>query len=85
MTDGVKDRIDNFTGIQNRYSHLISQPSPSPGSQQNDDTNDSPYKPDEMKYVHNNIKYHNNYATMCGDNKYLRFFDYGSRCYERIS
>jgi len=78
MTEGVKGRIDDFTGIQNRYSHLISQPSPSSsqGSQQTDDYNDSSYKSDEMKYVHNNIKYHNNYATMCGDNKYLRFFDY---------
>lgn len=80
MTDGVKDRIDNFTKIQNRYSHLISSPSPlpspSPGSQQNDDYNDLSYNASEMEYVHNNIKYHNNYATMCGDNKFLRFFDY---------
>lgn len=34
------------------------------------------YDPSQMEYVHNNIKYHNNYATMCGDNKYLRFFNF---------
>ena len=34
------------------------------------------YNASQMEYVHNNIKYHNNYATMCGDNKYLSFFDF---------
>jgi len=76
-SQGVKDRIDKFTKIQNRNSHVVKSPSPpSHNSQQIHDNNDSPYTSDEMKYVHNNIKYHNNYATMCGDNKYLRFFDY---------
>ena len=38
------------------------------------------YNPSQMEYVHNNIKYHNNYATMCGDNKYLSFFDDYQKC-----
>jgi hypothetical protein len=38
------------------------------------------YNASQMEYVHNNIKYHNNYATMCGDNKYLRFFDDYQKC-----
>ena len=38
------------------------------------------YDPSQMEYVHNNIKYHNNYATMCGDNKYLSFFDDYQKC-----
>ena len=66
MSQDVKHRIDDFTNLQGRYSHIGGTP----------DNIDNPYSQSEMNYVHNNIKYHNNYATMCGDNMYLKFFDY---------
>jgi len=43
------------------------------------------YNASQMEYVHNNIKYHNNYATMCGDNKYLRFFGIDGDDYQKCT
>ena len=60
-SQGVKSRIDDFTEIQNLHTG---------------ENDISPPSSAQMEYIHNNIKKHNNYASMCGDNKYLRFFDY---------
>jgi hypothetical protein len=43
------------------------------------------YNASQMEYVHNNIKYHNNYSTMCGDNKYLRFFGEDGENYQKCT
>jgi len=75
MNTNIKDRIDRFTKIQTRYDHKVGS-NPTDPDTKDDDINDFPYDDDDMNYIHNNIKYHNNYATMCGDNKYLSFFDY---------
>jgi hypothetical protein len=75
MNTDIKDIIYGFTKIQTRYDHKVGS-NPTDSDTKDNDINDFPYGDDEMDYIHNNIKYHNNYATMCGDNKYLSFFDY---------